>query len=193
MQKLVAGLLIATALWSEALTFGPREGAKFSFEVYKTGLMSGKKHDFTFDRFSGKADFRPEDPGKSRVEFVLEAKSLQCHDDWSPAKGSLEKIVREALQDTLKVVQHPEIRFQSTAVTAGAAGQYEVRGDLTLRGVTKPVTVQVSTRRKGNVLTVDGHSKFKMTDFGIKPPSAALGAVGTKPEIQVTFQMVTGS
>ena len=40
---------------------------------------------------------------------------------------------------------------------------------------------------EGGDLLLDGRSTVKMKDYGLKPPSAALGMVGTKDEMEVSF------
>lgn len=187
-----AWLLLAAvaALPAETLTVAPAAGARFGFEVYKTGLLSGKVHVFTFERYRGTVEYDDKNPAATKVDVTFEAASLKCHDEWSPAKGSLDKIMKEALDVVLQAGKHPEVRFQSTAVKPGAAaGQFDVQGTLTIRGQAKPVTAALTVKPGANGLEVDGKSTFKMTDYGIKPPSAALGTIGTKPEINVAFRL----
>jgi polyisoprenoid-binding protein YceI len=45
--------------------------------------------------------------------------------------------------DFLDVANHPAITFQSTTAERGGASDYEVTGDLTIRGVTRPVTLDL--------------------------------------------------
>jgi hypothetical protein len=53
-----------------------------------------------------------------------------------------------------------------------------------MAGISKPVSVQVIL---GADLSIQGSAKLKMTDWGMKPPSAALGAIGTRDEMSVAF------
>ncbi len=190
MTRAVVLFTLALALRGETLTVAPAAGARFGFEVYKTGLMSGKVHVFTFERYRGTVAYDAQNPTATKVDVTFEAASLKCHDEWSPAKGSLDKIMKEALDVVLQLGKYPEVRFQSTAVKPGAAaGQFDLQGTLTIRGLAKPVTAALTVRPGAKGLEVDGKSSFKMTDYGIKPPSAALGTIGTKPEINVQFRL----
>ncbi|MCB1643619.1 MAG: YceI family protein, partial [Xanthomonadales bacterium] len=47
------------------------------------------------------------------------------------------------------LANHTEIRFESTAVRHLDGNQYEVDGDLTLKGVTKPVTLKATLNKAG--------------------------------------------
>jgi polyisoprenoid-binding protein YceI len=66
--------------------------------------------------------------------------------------------------------------------------QFEVEGQLTIRGIARPALVRVLVKpAEGGDLLLDGRSTVKMKDYGLKPPSAALGMVGTKDEMEVSF------
>ncbi len=58
-----------------------------------------------------------------------------------------------------------------------------MRGNLTLRGQTRPVTVQV-TLKDGRYT---GMTTVKQTDFGIKPPGKA--GVRAKDEVRIEFDV----
>ena len=75
---------------------------------------------------------RPED---SRVEVVIEAASIDTRD------RTRDQHLRSA--DFLDVERYPELRFISTSVRAGDKDRWQVTGDLTVRGVTRPVVLDV--------------------------------------------------
>lgn len=88
-----------------------------------------------FREFEGWLDIaeRPED---SSVEVVIQAASIDT--------GDSQRDAHLRSPDFLDVEQFPEIRFRSTSVRpAGDDDRYEVVGDLTIRGVTRPVTLDV--------------------------------------------------
>jgi polyisoprenoid-binding protein YceI len=64
-------------------------------------------------------------------------------------------------------------------------GEWKVDGDLTLHGVTKPVTLTV--KQTGDEYTT--HTVLKQTDFGIKPISIGGGMIKVKNEIELDFQI----
>ncbi|MBC7928487.1 MAG: YceI family protein, partial [Bryobacteraceae bacterium] len=117
------------------------------------------------------------------VTLRIAAASLVCRDTWVSQKD-LAKITKAALDDMLASKQHPMILFQSRTITQ-TAGQYTVDGDLTIRDVAKPARIVVS--REGNRFR--GESVIRLKDYNLKPPSAALGAVGTRNEMQFSFDL----
>jgi polyisoprenoid-binding protein YceI len=77
------------------------------------------------------------DPTRSRVDVSIDARGI---DSREPKR---DEHLRSA--DFLDVANHPTVTFRSTRVEApsGARGDLRVTGDLTIRGVTRPVTLEV--------------------------------------------------
>jgi len=170
-------LLAATALtiWGQAIVPG---NAKVEGIVEKTGLMSGKKHLLAWEKFDGKFNVTP-----PRVELAVETASLKVLDDWI-GDGKKEDVRKEALgKNVLDAANYPQIRFASTRATGDTASAFQITGNLTVRGITRPATLSVKRTAAG----YEGETRFLMSDFGIKPPKAALGAVGTKDEMTIRF------
>lgn len=172
---------------SHVYTILPAAGSRLALVVEKTGLMSGRQHLFLFERYRGTLDYDPEAPERSRVDLVIEASSAVCKDTWVSAKD-LQKIQKYALADMLDASQHPELHFASTAITRRGAATYLVEGMLTIRGIARPVVVNVTV--DPDVSAVDGSAVVKMRDYGLKPPTAALGAIGTRNEMKVDFRLL---
>ena len=177
-MRLFALLILSVLAHAQSFEFQPSANNRFELRVYKTGLLSGKAHIFVFEKFRGAAD-------ANRVEFIVEANSLVVEDDWSPAKGKLNEIRKVALDVMMDAKKYPELRFVSTAVTKTETG-YTVQGDLTIRGRAKPVTVTVE--RKGDGM-FEGKAQIRHSDFGLKPQTTALGAIGTRDEMDVIFRL----
>lgn len=77
-----------------------------------------------------------EDPVQSSVQVTIDTNSVDTRD------ATRDNHVRTA--DFLDVENHPTITFTSTAVRPVDAGSWKVDGDLTIRGVTKPVVLDVN-------------------------------------------------
>ncbi|MSP25295.1 MAG: polyisoprenoid-binding protein [Myxococcales bacterium] len=88
-----------------------------------------------FKKWEGTLAFDEETPGSSSVEVKIDAGSIDTHE--AQRDGHL------GSADFLDVAQYPEILFKSSAFTAAGAGQYKVTGELTLHGVTLPLTLDV--------------------------------------------------
>ncbi|GAA0419920.1 polyisoprenoid-binding protein [Acrocarpospora corrugata] len=85
-----------------------------------------------FDEFEGGAHLDGDNPSKSSAELTIQAKSIQTRHLWR------DEHLRGKFLD---VDSHPTITFASTSVEQVGETSFKVTGDLTIRGVTKPVTV----------------------------------------------------
>jgi polyisoprenoid-binding protein YceI len=110
-------------------------------------------------------DFDPDDLTGSSVRVVLDAASIdtnqQMRDDH----------LRSA--DFLDVATHPEITFQSTEIVSKGGDDYEIRGDLSIRGTTRPVTLKaeyagtVTNMQGGLSAGFSATTKINREDFGL--------------------------
>jgi polyisoprenoid-binding protein YceI len=96
----------------------------------------------------------------------------------------------------MQTSQFPHATFATTAPitlspvpTNGQTIQVSAMGNLTLHGVTKAVTVPLTTRRSGNVIQVSGSIPVIFADYDIANPSAA-GLVTTEDHGTVEFLLV---
>ena len=86
-----------------------------------------------FDSFEG-VIVTAEDPLSSSVEAVIDATSINTN------QAQRDDHIRSA--DFFDVANHPKISFRSTALRP-EGGDYLLEGVLTIRGVTKPVTLEL--------------------------------------------------
>ncbi len=121
--------------------------------------------------------------------------------DWERGTGSVDVKIAAVSIDTgfkkrddhlrspdfLNVMEFPEIRYRSTRVTLNGKESAVIEGELTLHGVTKPVTIHVDhihcgTNPINNKYTCgfNGRAKIKRSDFGI---TYALPAVGDEMDL----------
>jgi len=125
---------------------------------------------------------------KPKVEVKIPVRTL---------KSSGGKRMDTVMQEHLKFEQHKiiEYRVLELAPKAGAAGQFDAKGTLTIAGVTRTNTMPVTIERVENTkLKVKGTAALKMTDFGIKPPAPeiiGLSLIKTGDDVKLTFEWVT--
>ncbi len=179
------GLAVAALLPAQTAEYqlAPTQGSRLALEAFKTGLMRGKKHLFEFSRYRGRLLYNAARPEASQVELTIEVANCDLKDTWLSPKD-FQKVQRYALHDMLAAERYPEITFTSTAVRPRPDGQFDVDGTLVIRGLARPARVLVAVR-PGPIL--EGSARVHMTTYGLKPPSAALGAVGTKDEMLFSF------
>ena len=62
-------------------------------------------------------------------------------------------------------------KFESTAITSKGGDNYEAKGKLTIRGVTKEIALPFSVKVTGNTAVAEGKVTVSRIDFGIKGDS----------------------
>lgn len=118
-----------------------------------------------FRKVSGTIVFDPENLDGSSVEATIEAGSINTNEDQRDAH------LRSA--DFLHVEKYPRIEFKSRKVERDG-DELKVAGDLTIRGITRPVTLRVDETSEetkdayGNVrIGLSATTKIKRSDFGL--------------------------
>ena len=97
------------------------------------------------------------------------------------------------MADALKSKANPDIRYQLTTATSSGSGPYQVstKGKLTIAGVTRDVDMLVSVSRDATgAYLLTGSLPIRMSDYGIKPPTAMLGTIKTGNDVKVSFRWV---
>jgi len=120
-----------------------------------------------FDDISGALDFDPNAPTASRLDIRIDPKSVSTGNaGWDNTLATEGKYFDSDA--------HPEIRFVSTASVKMTDTTGTVTGDLTLRGVTKPVTLNVtyngagkSFGHPGATLGFSATGKIKRSEWGM--------------------------
>lgn len=94
----------------------------------------------------------------------------------------------------LKADDHPEILFTllspiKAVLTKSNDKAISAKGNLTIAGVTKAIDIRVKVFiYEKTKLGFEGTKTIKMTDYGIKPPTALLGTLKTGDEITIDFR-----
>ena len=133
------------------------------------------KADFVFDR---------EDVSKSSVKVEVEAASLDSNhyfrDNWARSEASL------------NVWKFKTINFESTQIEKTGDNKGKMTGNLTMHGVTKPISMDVVYNKSGKHLSgkysIDGFTatgKLKRSDFDMK---AFIPWIGDDMEFTIQFE-----
>lgn len=117
----------------------------------------------SFNDFDASFHFDPMDMSSFSLTATIQADSIDTNN------GQRDNHLRSA--DFFDVANHPEITFQSTAISMMDDG-YVVTGDLTIRGMTKeielPITITGPVEIRGNnVIGVSGRATIDRHDFGV--------------------------
>lgn len=166
-------LILAASISTFAQTWkSDKAHSQLKFDITHMGLstVSGSFTDFEGTVTASKADF-------SDAKFELTAQTTSIN----TGIGQRDDHLRSA--DFFDAASNPAITFKSTSLTKVSDGKYKLAGDLTLHGVTKPVTLDLWYRGTAeNPMSKKPTAGFrvtgsiKRTDFGIgsKFPAAML-------------------
>ena len=158
----LAALALAPAARAEKETFTfDKAHTEFGFKIRHFVSKVGGR----FTKFDGTIEIDRTNPAASTVTLKIESASI---DTGNPKRdGHLNT------PDFFDTAKFPEITFNSKKVVAKGKDAYDVTGDLTIKGVTKPVVLTVTA----NGFASDGHGgqkagfdvagKINRKDFGV--------------------------
>jgi len=123
------------------------------FHVKSSTTIAGK-----FDQWNATLTFTSDDVSTGVLEVKINPSSVDTGSGMKNGK----------LKDFFDVEHHPEITFLSTKIVQTSPDIYEVDGNLTIRGVSKPekLTLTVSGRETGTG-EIKGTMVFNRKDFGM--------------------------
>ncbi len=166
----------------------PIDGGRSTLTVfaYKSGLFSAFADDHTIRAPIARGSIS--DSGTLSVEIAVRSADMTVLDPNLSASKRAEVQTRMVGAEVLDVSRYPEITFASTAVEPAGPDRWTVRGNLTLHGATRPVTLAV-TRQDGRYR---GSAMLKQSDFGIQPISIVGGTVKVKDDLKIEFDILPG-
>ena len=140
-----------------------------------------------FSDVEGELVIVPGNPSASTVSAVIKTASIDTH------TGQRDDHLRSA--DFLDVANNPEITFRSTRIT-GEKTAFKLTGDLTIRGVTKEITLDVTNEGSGKDpwggerMGFSATTKFDRRDFGLTWNQAIeSGGVVVGHEVKVSIEV----
>jgi polyisoprenoid-binding protein YceI len=83
---------------------------------------------------------------------------------------------------------YPTIRLRTVDVVA-AGGGYDIGVEITIKGQVHTVRVPVTLRREADLLVASGEFPLKQSELGLKPFTAAMGALVVVDELKVRFEV----
>src|SRR5215510_3552597 len=170
-------LLAAPQARSERACVDP-EKSKFTIHVDSGGIFSAFAHDHEVatQKISGCAIIDWSHLKQSSVDLVFAAAGIKVMDP--DHTKDIPKVQETMEMEVLSLSQFPEIRFKSSAVRSRSPGNLTVDGDLTIRGRTKPITLNLALKRVDPTTTeISGTQILRQSDFGIKPVKVMGGMV----------------
>ena len=174
---MIAGVTFAfsTQVQAQSWTLTPQSNVGFEIKSLGVTVVRAK-----FNRVQSSMQFDAKAPQHASTHFVMDVNSL------SLSKPSLKNMILG--EDLFYASKYKTANFKSTSFKDLGDGQYNIVGNLTLRGTTKPVsfstTLKPSTNNT-NLLDVQSSAVINRSDFGMKK---AIAGVGEKVNIQLSGQ-----
>lgn len=188
--------LLAVPAAAASRTYAVDGGAsEVRIHVGKSGALgfAGHTHEVVAP-VKGEVAANADDLGASSVSLTFDTADMKVLPEGADA-GDAPKVA-EAMKGPklLDVARFPTVTFKSQKVSGkpGAAGAFdlELAGEMTIHGVTKPLTLPVHVEVAGGTLTATGKTVLRHDQFGLEPISAGGGTVKVKNEIGVTYRIV---
>lgn len=154
MMLLIAGSAMAQATWNI-----DKAHSKVGFSIAHMGVSEVEGN---FDEFDAAVVTKTEDFNGAEVSFTAKTSSIDT--DNERRDGHLKS------PDFFEVEKYPEIAFKGTLVKEG--GQYKLKGNLTMKGVTKPAEFDVTyggavNTGKGMKAGFKLNGKINRHDYGL--------------------------
>ncbi len=166
---------------------GPVDGT-LSVKTGRTGAAAMAGHDLVLEVAAWNATLVvADDAAQSSVSLDVDATSLHVRQGTGgmQALGDDDKEdIRKTIDDD--ILKRVPIEFRSDRGAGRPDGnRWSVRGDLTLVGMSAPITFELELGDDG---ALEGCAVIKQSDWGIKPYSALFGALKVADEVVVAIE-----
>ncbi|MER3437619.1 MAG: hypothetical protein C4346_08545 [Chloroflexota bacterium] len=142
----------------------------------------------SFQGVNGTIGIDEADPTRSHAEVTIDAATVNTRD------AKRDEHLRSA--DFFDVVHHPTITFRSTRIEPAGTNQFRVMGDLTIRGTTRPVVLEVEIHGRNRtpwgteVLGLTAQTSINRKDFGLNWNAALeTGGVLVSDEVKLIAEV----
>jgi len=154
------------------------------FSAKHLGMMTVRGH---FAEVSVTGDVFPDEPARSNIEVSINTASIRTHNE------QRDNDLRSS--NFLEVEKYPTITFKSTGVEKSGEDRYRLTGDLTIKGETKPVTLNVIKYGEFNDPNMMGHrigyaaeTTINRKDFGMRFEMMLDGKFIVSNDVQINIE-----
>jgi polyisoprenoid-binding protein YceI len=192
MKNLLKSVVAAAVLAAPALAFGATyeidQSHTYAHFTVKHMMVTNVKGEF--GKVAGTVNVDEKDVTKSSIDVTIDATTIDTRNEGRNTH------LKSA--DFFDVANHPKLTFKSTKVEKAGQGKLKVTGDLTIRGVTKSVVLDVEGPT-GEMKNLDGSfrigatatTKLNRKDFGLnwnKTLEAGGVLVGEEVLVNIDFE-----
>ncbi|OAL81734.1 hypothetical protein AY606_01720 [Acinetobacter sp. SFB] len=169
------GLAVSSQAFAKSWILTPQSNV--GFEIKSMGLTVVKAK---FNQVQSSMEFDSNAPQNASTHIIMDVDSLSFN------KPLLKHMILG--EDLFYAAKYKTVRFKSIQFKDLGNGKYNVLGNLTLRGVTKPVifvTTFKPSQSNVNMLDVQASAVINRSDFGMRK---GIGGVGEKVNLQLSGQ-----
>jgi len=134
---------------------GTQEASFIKFTIKNMGLTV----EGIFESFTTTVDYNKSQPSSSRFSATIQVASIDT------GIGKRDSHLKK--QEYFHVEKYPTISFQSTSVSAKGPGQLSVKGNITIKGKTQPIELQVGVTEAGGKTQFSIKGQLDRLDFGV--------------------------
>ena len=153
------------------------------FSAKHLGMMTVRGH---FAEVTATGEIDVEHPEHSKIGATINTASIRTHNE------TRDNDLRSG--NFLEVDKYPTITFKSTGIEPAGEDKYKLTGDLTIKGTTKPITLQIirygefNDPAMGHRIGYAAEGKLNRQDFGMKFEAMLDGKFIVSNEIQVNIE-----
>lgn len=162
--------------------------------LFRVSHMGFSNYTARFKKTSAQLQFDPKNLAASSVTVNVDAKSLETDYPNAAEHDFNAQLLGEQFLDGAK---HPQITFRSTNVEVTGPRTMRIHGDLTMRGVTRPMTLEARlnggtaghTLEPNARIGFSAHGKLKRSEFGMTFGILQPGSImGVSDEVEVIVE-----
>ena len=140
-----------------------------------------------FEKFDASLNFDPASPEKASIDVIIETAAID---------SGVEALDEQLISSNFFASEtFPQARFQSSQITITTNNEGKVTGDLTIRGISKPVTLDVRfqgggtdfLRGNAEILGFEATTQFNRSDFGM---TYLVPAIGDQVSLEIFLEFV---
>jgi polyisoprenoid-binding protein YceI len=153
------------------------------FSAKHLGMMTVRGH---FAELTATGDIDVEHPERSQVAATINTASIRTHNEFR------DNDLRSS--NFLEVEKYPTITFKSTRIEPAGQDRYTLTGDLTIKGTTNPVTLDVvkygefTDASMGHRIGYAAQGKINRKDFGMRFEMVLDGKFVVSNDIQINIE-----
>ena len=153
------------------------------FSAKHLGMMTVRGH---FAELTATGELYPEQPERSTVDVTINTASIRTHNE------QRDNDLRAS--NFLEVDKYPTITFKSTRIQEKSPERGTLTGDLTIKGVTHPVTLNVvkygefNDPMMGHRIGYAAETKINRRDFGMRFDMMLDGKYIVSNDIQINIE-----